>query len=122
MSLPNWIEPRLGPQPKDDEQFQRDALEMADRIVAGAQRRFSMERVRAKFTVSKILTDEYNNSLVKLYTVYKGDESSPENESFSNSTPSGSAELYIANPAAIEFFEKLVGKYVYLDFTEATAS
>ena len=82
----------------------------------------TMERVRAKFTVSKILTDKNSNSLVKLYAVYKGDESSPENESFSNSTPSGSAELYITNPAAIEFFEKLAGKYVYLDFTEAIAS
>jgi hypothetical protein len=122
MSLPNWIEPRLGPQPKDDEQFQRERLVDIDRLVAEAQRRFSMERVRAKFTVSEILTDKKNNSLVKLYAAYKGDESSPENESFSNSTPFGSAELYITNPAAIEFFEKLAGKYVYLDFTEATAS
>ena len=79
-----------------------------------------MERVRAKFTVSQILTDKNNNSLVKLYAVYKGDESSPENESFSNSTPSGNVELYVTNPAASEFFEKLTGKYVYLDFTEAT--
>ena len=49
MSLPNWIEPRLGPQPKDDEQFQRERLVDIDRLVAEAQRRFSMERVRAKF-------------------------------------------------------------------------
>ena len=122
MSLPSWIEPRLGPQPKDDEQFQRDALEMADRIVAGAKRRFSMERVRAKFSVSNLLKDNFGNVVVKLYAVYRGDESSPENESFSNSTPSGSVELTITNPAAIAFFEKLAGKYVYLDFTEATAS
>ena len=79
-----------------------------------------MNRVRAKFTVSQILTDKNNNSLVKLYAVYKGDESSPENESFSNSTPSGSVELYITNPAAVEFFDKLAGKCVYLDFTEAS--
>jgi hypothetical protein len=78
-----------------------------------------MERIRAKFTVSQLLKDSNGNTLVKLYAVYKGDESSPENESFSNSTPSGSAELYITNPAAIEFFQNLAGKYVYLDFTEA---
>jgi hypothetical protein len=78
-----------------------------------------MERVRAKFTVSNILKDKYDNVVVKLYAFYKGDESSPENESFSNSTPSGSVELTITNPAASEFFEKLAGKYVYLDFTEA---
>lgn len=81
-----------------------------------------MERVRAKFSVSNIMKDLYGNVVVKLYAVYKGDESSPENESFSNSTPFGSVELYITNPAASEFFEKLAGKYVYLDFTEAPLS
>lgn len=78
-----------------------------------------MERVRAKFTVSQLFKDANGNVLVKLWAVYKGDESSPENESFSNSTPSGNVEMYITNPAAAEFFEKLAGKYVYLDFTEA---
>ena len=81
-----------------------------------------MERVRAKFTVNNLLKDQYGNVVVKLYAVYKGDESSPENESFSNSTPSGNVELFITNPSASEFFEKLAGKYVYLDFTEATAN
>ena len=80
-----------------------------------------MQRVRAKFTVGNILKDSYGSVVVKAYAVYKGDESSPENESFSNSTPSGNVELTITNPAAAEFFEKLAGKYVYLDFTEATA-
>lgn len=79
-----------------------------------------MERVRAKFTVQNIFKDKNGWTLVKLYAVYKGDESSPENESFSNSTPSGSVVLTITNPSASEFFEKLAGKYVYLDFTEAT--
>ena len=78
-----------------------------------------MKRVRAKFTVSNILKDNYGNAVVKLWAVYKGDESSPENESFSNSTPAGTCELTITNPAAIEFFEKLANTYVYLDFTEA---
>jgi hypothetical protein len=81
-----------------------------------------MDRVRAKFSVSNILKDQYGNVVVKLWAVYKGDESSPENESFSNSTPSGNVELTITNPAASEFFEKLAGMYVYLDFTEVPAS
>lgn len=78
-----------------------------------------MERVRAKFTVSQMFKDANGNCLVKLWAVYKGDESSPENESFSNSTPSGNVEMYITNPAAVEFFDKLSGKYVYVDFTQA---
>jgi hypothetical protein len=65
-----------------------------------------MDRVRAKFSVSNILKDNYGNVVVKLWAVYKGD----------------ACELTITNPAASEFFEKLAGKYVYLDFTEATAS
>lgn len=81
----------------------------------------ALGKVRAKFSVSHLLKDSYGNVYVKLFAVYKGDESSAENESFSNSTPSGSVELCITNPAASEFFEKLAGKYVYLDFTEATS-
>ncbi|HVJ09272.1 MAG TPA: hypothetical protein VM554_12900 [Acidisarcina sp.] len=81
-----------------------------------------MERVRAKFCVGQILKDNYGTTVVKLYAVYKGDEHTPENESFSNSTPSGACELTITNPAAAEFFEKLVGLYLYLDFTEVPAS
>jgi hypothetical protein len=84
------------------------------------QEKRKMDRVRAKFNVSNILKDQYGNVVVKLYAVYKGDESSPENESFSNSTPAGNVELTITNPAAFEFFDKLAGKYVYLDFTEAS--
>jgi hypothetical protein len=81
-----------------------------------------MERCRAKFNVSGVFKDKGGNAVVNLYAVYKGDESSPENESFSNSTPSGNVVLYVTNPAAIEFSGQLAGKYVYLDFTEATGS
>ncbi len=76
-----------------------------------------MQRVRAKFNVSQIMKDSGGNAFIRLWAVYKGDESSPENESFSNSTPSGNCDLYVTNPAAIEFFASLAGKYVYLDFT-----
>ena len=79
----------------------------------------NVERVRAKFSVNYILKDDFGNSYVKLYAVYKGDESSPENESFANSTPNGTVELCITNPAALEFFEANKNGYVYLDFTKA---
>ncbi len=81
-----------------------------------------MERVRAKFSVAPVFKDKNGNVLIKLWAVYKGDESSPENESFSNSTPSGNVDMYVTNPAAAEFFENLAGKYVYLDFTEAATN
>ena len=79
----------------------------------------SVERCRAKFNVSGVFKDKNGNCVVNLYAVYKGDESSSENESFSNSTPSGNVLLYVTNPAAVEFFEQLAGKYTYLDFTPA---
>lgn len=122
MNLPEWIEPRLGPYQLTEEEENQRAKELSS-LIAELTRRFNhMDRVRAKFIVSDIFTDKNNNSLVNLYAVHKGDESSPENESFSNATPNGSVVLYITNPAAIEFFERLADKYVYLDFTEAAAS
>ena len=66
MNLPNWIEPRLGPRPEDDEQFQRDASIKVDCLITELQRRKTMERVRAKFSVSNILKDQYGNTVVKL--------------------------------------------------------
>lgn len=42
---------------------------------------------------------------------------SPEDNSFSQATPSGSLELYISNPAALGFFKP--GKKYHVTFTEA---
>lgn len=78
-----------------------------------------MNRVRAKFSVGNLLKNQFGQVVVKMYAVYQGNESNPENESFSNSTPTGDCELTITNPAAAEFFENLHGGYVYLDFTPA---
>lgn len=77
-----------------------------------------MEKVRAKFSVSQILKDQFNNTVVRLYAVYD-DGAHKENASFAASTPSGNVELYITNPAAAEFFT--LGRQVYLDFTPADA-
>ena len=120
MSCSDLSHIRLGPQPwteKNQQALEANVQKVVDEII---KRRNTMERVRAKFTVSQTFKDKNGNTLVKLYAVYNGDESSPENESFSNSTPSGNCEMYITNPAAGEFFENLAGKYVYLDFTPAS--
>jgi len=49
-----------------------------------------------------------------MQAVYDG---SPENNQFAQATPSGSLEMYISNPAALDFLEP--NKDYYLDFTAA---
>lgn len=71
--------------------------------------------VRAKFSVSNHLKDDYGNHIIRLYAVY--DDGIEENKRFATSTPSGSIELTITNPPAAEFFK--AGKQVYVDFTVA---
>lgn len=70
--------------------------------------------VRAKLTVTSI-TDHHNMSgkTIKFACVY--DPAIPEDRRFCEATPSGSMELYVTNPAAIEQFAK--GKSFYVDFT-----
>lgn len=75
-----------------------------------------MEKVRAKFSVGQILKDQFDNTVVRLYAVWD-DGVAAENASFAASTPSGTCELYITNPAAAEFFT--LGRQVYLDFSPA---
>lgn len=71
--------------------------------------------IRAKLTVTQIT--EYNNNnygkTVKLSCVY--DPEIPEDRRFCEATPSGSIELYISNPAALEQFA--LNKSFYADFT-----
>jgi hypothetical protein len=71
--------------------------------------------VRAKFTVSSIT--EYAGSykgakVVKLSCIY--DKDIPEDQRFFDATPSGSVEMLINNPAALEQFT--LGKQFYADF------
>ena len=69
--------------------------------------------MRAKFHVNSVTHDGYGRS-VKMQAVYDG---SPENNQFAQATPSGSLEMYISNPAALDFLEP--NKDYYLDFTAA---
>lgn len=73
----------------------------------------SFRRVRAKFRVDSVTHYARGGAGVKLTPQY--DEKIPEDRRFAKATPSGSLEMLIDNPPAVEFFE--VGKYFYLDFT-----
>jgi hypothetical protein len=71
--------------------------------------------VRAKFKVLQVTKFSYPGTQVKLYPIY--DPTIPEDQRFSNATPSGGIDLFINNPAAEEQFT--VNKSFYVDFTEA---
>lgn len=83
-----------------------------DELVNEFNRRKNMQ-VRAKFSVSNRLKDDYGNNIIRLYAVW--DDGIEENKRFAQSTPSGMIELTITNPPALEFFS--LGKQVYVDFT-----
>lgn len=70
--------------------------------------------MRAKFRVESVTHYSYGRT-VKMAAVHDG---SPENNQFAQATPSGSLEMHINNPAALDFLEP--NKSYYLDFTPAT--
>jgi len=70
--------------------------------------------VRAKFKVQEQTRYEFAGK-VKLMAIY--DTSTPENERFTKATPSGTLEMQIDNPAALDQFTP--GAVFYLDFTPA---
>ena len=75
--------------------------------------------VRAKFWVTGIehhvrLAPQEVNATVKFAAVYNNAE---ENKSWSKWTPSGTMQMQITNPSALEQFE--LGKEYYIDFTKA---
>ena len=73
-----------------------------------------MKTLLAKFKVGSTTNFGNNNLSAKLSPVIGGSE---ENKSFSIYTPSGSIELHITNPAAVNFFEP-AGEY-YVEFRKA---
>lgn len=74
--------------------------------------------VRGKFQVTSITSNHWNkdSKTIKLAAVY--DNGIEENAKYAKASPSGSIEIQIDNPPASEFFE--LGKYVYVDFSEAS--
>lgn len=73
-----------------------------------------MADVRGKFRVTKITRNCWNPTaaLVELEAVYSG---SPEDNTYSEATPSAKIEMNITNSAAIDKLQ--LGKSYYVDFT-----
>ncbi|MFP3186793.1 MAG: hypothetical protein RXR52_36625 [Paraburkholderia sp.] len=72
--------------------------------------------VRAKFQLQQVTANHWGPSkTLKFYASY--DPSIPEDQRFAKATPSGSFEMTVDNPAALEQFE--LGKQYYFDITEA---
>ncbi len=74
--------------------------------------------VRAKFKLTTITTTEYGKGVgsskkLRFDTVY--DKAIPEDCSFSTATPSGTIEMQVDNPAALEQLK--IGQSFYVDFT-----
>lgn len=69
--------------------------------------------VRAKFQVTDITEHRYPGKTVRLQAIY--DPDTPEDKKFVEATPTGSMEMLITNPKALEIFQ--VNQYFYLDFT-----
>lgn len=71
--------------------------------------------VRAKFVLSAITTHCYGAKTVRFEAQY--DNSIPEDRRFQKATPTGSFEMQVDNPAALELLE--LGKAYYFDISPA---
>jgi len=75
--------------------------------------------IRAKMVVTSIEDfggNEKNPKKIKLHCQY--DQSIPEDQRFSESTPTGNLEMYVNNPIVLDIMKP--GKSFYLDFTEVS--
>jgi len=71
--------------------------------------------VRAKLQLTSETKHTWGGKTLRFDCRY--DDSIPEDQRFQKATPSGSIELQIDNPAALEKFE--LGKSYYADFSPA---
>lgn len=72
-----------------------------------------MNTVKAKFTCTKAVKTSYGTE-VTFWALYSNN---PEDNSYSQATPSGQITMLVSNPAAEPFF--IEGQKYYLDFTKA---
>lgn len=70
--------------------------------------------MRAKFFVEYVSHLAYGQRVVKMSARYSD---SKEDNQFAAATPSGTLEMHISNPDALDFLEP--GKCYYLDFSAA---
>jgi hypothetical protein len=70
-------------------------------------------KVRGKFTVTEVINRSATSTyvVVKLQPVYSN---TPEDNSYSAATPSGSIEMTITNPSAVETLA-ILGKKFYVE-------
>lgn len=73
--------------------------------------------VRAKLHLSAITESAWGGKTLKFTTHY--DASIPEDQRFQKATPSGSFEMTVDNPAALEQFK--LGQHYYVDFNPVAA-
>lgn len=76
--------------------------------------------VRAKFKLSKIVTEKYAPGFQEQATLVfeaQYDDTIEEDRRFAKATPTGRFEMRVDNPAALAFFE--LGKTYYFDVSEA---
>ena len=80
--------------------------------------------VRGKFNIQSIelFTFPKGGGQVKMSAVY--DSKTPENNSYSEATPSGEIKMMVSNPAAFAVFKAAfdAGQSIYCDFTVAESS
>lgn len=69
--------------------------------------------IRAKFMVSDLTSHHWGGVTVKLKPHY--DETVPEDQRFYDATPTGSLEMLVNNPRALE--ELKLGEFFYIDLT-----
>lgn len=74
-----------------------------------------INKVRGKFNCTKNVKSTYGAE-VSFWALYSNN---PEDNSYSQVTPSGNISMLVTRPEVIDFFKE--GKSYYLDFTEVDA-
>lgn len=73
--------------------------------------------VRAKMMLVAVTENSWSRTARKLLFSAQYDSTIPEDQKYALATPSGSIEMLVDNPKALEQFQ--IGKQYYVDFTPA---
>jgi hypothetical protein len=72
--------------------------------------------VRGKFQVTKIAKTSFGSTEITLSPNY--DNTIPEDQKYAKATPSGTIQMTVDNPPAVEYLN--LGEYFYVDFMKVT--
>jgi hypothetical protein len=79
-----------------------------------------MDKVRGKFTVTKVAVVSWSPSVRELTLQAEYDSTGiPEDEQYAKATPSGTITMLVDNPPAVEFLT--LGQKFYVDFVPVPA-